>query len=146
MPPDPRVHVGVGSVVELDHHLLMIRRGGRGEFASDGRGTWSVPGGWLDFGESPRDAAEREVLEETGVQVAAVKDEGFVCCESASAPIQIVTLFIRCDYIDGEPTVTEPEKCPEVRWVPLADVGQRRLFAPLEAFRAQQAFEADRHV
>lgn len=138
MPPDSRVHVGVGGICfrpsgGLDE-LLMIKRGGQGQFASDGYGTWSVPGGWLDFGESPEQAAEREVLEESGVTVKATARLGFVQCISAATEAQIVTLFIACRYVSGEPTVTEPEKCPEVEWVTLS-MDDRPLFAPLQAWR-----------
>jgi ADP-ribose pyrophosphatase YjhB (NUDIX family) len=34
---------------------------------------WSLPGGWADVGESPREGAEREVLEESGYRTRAVK-------------------------------------------------------------------------
>ena len=36
-------------------------------------GRWTLPGGWIDLGESPAYAAEREVLEETGMKVTAEK-------------------------------------------------------------------------
>jgi len=134
MPPDPNVHVGVAAVIERDERLLMIRRGGVGEFASDGRGTWSVPGGWLDLGETPWEAAVREAREETGVDVQACRSEGFVSCPSYNGRFQIVTLFVSCRWVAGEPHVTEPEKCPEVAWVPFAQVRQRPLFAPLDAW------------
>jgi ADP-ribose pyrophosphatase YjhB (NUDIX family) len=38
---------------------------------SDGR--WTLPGGWADVGEGPRSSAEREVREESGFEVRAVK-------------------------------------------------------------------------
>jgi ADP-ribose pyrophosphatase YjhB (NUDIX family) len=36
-------------------------------------GAWSLPGGWVDVGESPSEAAVREVLEESGYSTHAVK-------------------------------------------------------------------------
>jgi ADP-ribose pyrophosphatase YjhB (NUDIX family) len=36
-------------------------------------GAWSLPGGWADVGESPSEAAAREVLEESGYETRAVK-------------------------------------------------------------------------
>lgn len=128
----------MGALVEADGYLLMIQRAGVGAFASDGHGTWAVPGGWLDMGETPHEAAEREVLEETGVVVGAREDAGFVAHESYDGAFQIVTLFIRCDYISGEPTVIEPDKCPAVEWVRLDAVGGRPLFAPIAAWRAKE--------
>lgn len=134
MPPDPRVYVGVAAVVQRTGHLLMVRRGGVGKFASDGHGTWSVPGGWLDFGETPWEAAVRETQEETGVIVEALVASGFVSCASYDGEFQIVTLFVGCRWQYGEPTVTEPTKCPEVAWVPTQRVRERPLFAPLDAW------------
>ena len=36
-------------------------------------GSWSLPGGWADVGESPAEAAVREVREESGYRVWAVR-------------------------------------------------------------------------
>ncbi len=59
---DPKVAVGV--VVEQDGKALLVRR------ATDPRrGLWTLPAGFVDAGEDPRLAAERELLEETGLQV-----------------------------------------------------------------------------
>jgi ADP-ribose pyrophosphatase YjhB (NUDIX family) len=54
--------VGVGAVVVHEGRLLMIRRG-NDPFA----GTWSVPGGRLEFGETLQEGALRELQEETGL-------------------------------------------------------------------------------
>lgn len=133
MPPDPHVHTGVAAWTVDDGRLLMIRRGGSGPFASDGHGTWSVPGGWLDRGEDPLRAAVRETLEETGADVAPIGEAGWVHGTSDDGTFDIVTLVIVCHWLGKvEPHVTEPDKCPEVRWVPLADVPSLPLFAPAE--------------
>lgn len=59
---DPKVGVGV-AVVE-DGRLLLIKRAMNPE-----RGKWSLPAGFIDQGEDPKDAAAREALEETGLIV-----------------------------------------------------------------------------
>jgi 8-oxo-dGTP diphosphatase len=59
---DPKVGVGV-AVVE-GRRLLLVKRAMNPE-----RGKWSLPAGYLDQGEDPRETAARETSEETGVEV-----------------------------------------------------------------------------
>lgn len=56
--------VGVAVVVLENQQLLMVRR--RGRYA----GQWCIPCGHVEWGEDVREAAARELLEETGVRVA----------------------------------------------------------------------------
>lgn len=57
-------HLGAYAVVVHAGRLLLIQKG-RGPYT----GTWDLPGGGLEFGESPEDAVRREVWEETGLTV-----------------------------------------------------------------------------
>ena len=59
---DPKIAVGVA--VFRDDELLLVRR-----VMEPGRGKWALPGGWVDAGQDPREAAAREALEEAGVVV-----------------------------------------------------------------------------
>ncbi|MCU1270447.1 MAG: hydrolase, family [Acidobacteriaceae bacterium] len=58
--------VGVGAVIIEDGRVLLIKRG-----KAPLLGEWSIPGGMLELGETMRQGAEREALEETGIVVRA---------------------------------------------------------------------------
>jgi ADP-ribose pyrophosphatase YjhB (NUDIX family) len=57
--------VDVRAAVFRQERILLVKE------RSDGR--WTLPGGWADVGEGPRSSAEREVREESGFEVRAVK-------------------------------------------------------------------------
>jgi 8-oxo-dGTP diphosphatase len=66
--------VAVGAVaVRDDGALLLVRRG-----KAPALGRWSLPGGRVDWGETLRDALRREVIEETGLEVAPGELAGLV--------------------------------------------------------------------
>lgn len=56
--------VGVGVVLVSEGQILLIKRG-----REPGKGLWAVPGGKVKLGERLKDAARREMLEETGLDV-----------------------------------------------------------------------------
>src|ERR1019366_6029726 len=59
-----RPFVGIGVVVIKDDHVLLCRRG-----KPPGVGSWTLPGGAQDLGETCEAAARRELAEETGLTV-----------------------------------------------------------------------------
>lgn len=90
---DPKVAVAV--LVQRGDRILLVRR------ANDPmRGLWTLPAGFMDAGEDPRQAAERECLEETGlhVQVGELIDVMYGQEHSRGANLVI---FYRAEVIDG---------------------------------------------
>ncbi|MGA1599655.1 MAG: NUDIX hydrolase [bacterium] len=87
------------GVIFRDQALLLVRE------RSDGR--WTLPGGWVDPNESPREAVEREVWEESGYRVQAEKllavyDRARHPHEPPH-PYSVYKLFIRCRLLGGTP-------------------------------------------
>ncbi|MGO3310796.1 MULTISPECIES: NUDIX hydrolase N-terminal domain-containing protein [Brachybacterium] len=60
-----------GGVFAPDGQVLLVR-----ESADDDR--WTLPGGWCDVLETPRQAVEREILGEAGVKVSATPFAGLI--------------------------------------------------------------------
>lgn len=60
--------VGVGAIIIEHGRVLLVKRG-----KAPLLGEWSIPGGMLELGETLRQAAEREALEETGLNVRATE-------------------------------------------------------------------------
>lgn len=118
-PPPPRV--GVGVILVRDARVLLGKRK-----SSHGAGTWSFPGGHLEFGEDIQACARREVREETGLQLGAVKLGPYTNDVFASEGRHYITLYAIARAPSGEPEVMEPEKCARWEWFPWT-----RLPAPL---------------
>lgn len=123
MPEYPRV--GVGVIVTKGDCVLLIKRKG-----VHGQGTWSTPGGHLEFGESPEVCAARETMEETGVEVANLRALGFTNDLFEESGLHYITLWMRGAYASGQATVAAPYEASEVAWVPW-DALPEPLFLPL---------------
>ncbi|TQM16328.1 nucleotide triphosphate diphosphatase NUDT15 [Pseudonocardia kunmingensis] len=123
-----RVQVGVGAVVVDGGKVLVMRRAG-----AHGAGTWGLPGGHQEYGETPEGTAVRETAEETGLEVRPTARLGFTDDPMPDIARHYVTLFIACTPTGGEPRLREPEKATALAWLTPDDLRARReeLFAPL---------------
>lgn len=122
---EQRVPVGVGAIVIKDGRILIGRRMGK-----NGLGTWSMPGGHLDMGESPEMTAARETLEETGVVVDNIQFIGYTNDIFPEKEKHYLTLWMAGWWVSGEPHMTATREMDELRWVSLDDLPDG-LFLPL---------------
>ena len=85
-------------------------------------GRWSLPGGAIDPGEQPAEAAVREVFEETGVRIAVERLAG-VALRGVAYPngdaCEYLTVWFRCRPVGGHAVVND-EESTAVDWFPLA--------------------------
>jgi 8-oxo-dGTP diphosphatase len=118
----PKVGIGV-LIIDGDRILLGKRKSAHGE------GYWAPPGGHLEFGESWETCAQREVLEETGLAVAAVQFYAVTNDIFYDSGKHYVTIFMHTVYT-GEPVQNlEPEKCECWGWF-ACDQLPDKLFLP----------------
>jgi 8-oxo-dGTP diphosphatase len=88
----------VGAIFELDGGIVLIQRA-----IEPGYGRWTFPGGFVERGEVAEAAAEREALEETGIEIEVT---GIVGLYSYEGQIPAVAVF-SAHATGGEPTPLE---------------------------------------
>ncbi len=83
-------------------------------------GFYDMPAGHLEDGETLREAAARELLEETGIRVL-IDDLDFVELLHRKSMDDRVYLdvFFQARKWEGEPGIQEPEKCNHMAWFPM---------------------------
>ncbi len=107
--------VGVGAIVVRDDAILLVQRD-RPPYA----GEWAIPGGGVQWGETLAVAAEREILEETGVVIRA--GEVLYTFELLERDAQgeplyhYVVLDVAGEYLGGEPDAGDDARA--AGWVP----------------------------
>ena len=115
-----QIRVGVAVLVINDKgEILFGKRKG-----SHGAGTWSLPGGHVDYGERPADTVRRETKEETGMDIWLVAQHkkcpwGYAIFEKEDK--QYITLFFTAQCGSQEPTLVEPGKCEGWEWFPIRE-------------------------
>ena len=92
-----------------------------------GEGTWTLPGGKLDFGERLDKCAEREVLEETGIRAGRL--EPISISDEIVHDAHFVCIGFLCREFEGKPETREPEEITEWGWFPIGNLPDR-MFPP----------------
>jgi 8-oxo-dGTP diphosphatase len=100
----PRPVVGVQAAVFREDQILLQQR--RNVF---GDGSWGLPGGHLEFGESFEDAAARELLEETGLTAKHLKT--VIPQNTAYETTHYVQIAVEVLAWEGDPIIREPDRC-----------------------------------
>jgi 8-oxo-dGTP diphosphatase len=134
--PD-RPLVGVGAVIFRGEEVLLVRRG-----QEPAKGSWSLPGGVVEVGESLEAAIVREVEEETGLVIRVLGItavlERIYRDDVDKVPYHYVLIDFACEYVSGE--VEPASDVTAARFVSLENLPE----LPLPAFTAK-VIERARH-
>lgn len=117
----PRIGTAI-FIVRDDGRFLFLKRKG-----SHGAGSWSTPGGHVDFGEDPVETCKREAQEETGVGVDGLAFVTLTNDYFEKDGKHYVTLWYVGKWNGLEPENLEPDKCDEIRWVDFDEMPTPRL-------------------
>ena len=113
-PSHPRV--GVAAVVLRDNQVLLVQRG-----REPGKGSWGLPGGMLELGETLAEGTRREVMEECGVEIEVgplvAVFEPMQRDEDGRLRFHYVVVDYLARYLSGEPRAGDD--ADDARWVDL---------------------------
>jgi 8-oxo-dGTP diphosphatase len=112
------------AVVIHEGRTLLVRRANPPD-----AGLWGFPGGKIEFGETVRAAATRELLEETGVHAEAqdviTTLDILVPDPSGAVRQHYILIAVHCRWISGEPVAGDDAL--EADWFPVIDLEHGRL-------------------
>ena len=94
------ISVGAAGVVFLEERVLLVRLN-----YGLHKGRWTIPGGFVEIGESLEEGAVREVLEETGVRTRPLRLVGLRSGVRNVAEATETSLYIvfELEYLSGAP-------------------------------------------
>ena len=119
-----RPRVAVGAVVFKEGAVLLVQRG-----QAPAEGSWAIPGGSVRVGETLQHAAEREILEETGVVIrAAAPVYTFDVIErDAEGRVRFHYVIVdrAAEYLAGMPRPASD--AVDARWVSVDELRRRKV-------------------
>jgi len=111
--------VAVGAIVFRNNRVLLVRRG-----QPPSQDLWAIPGGRVELGETLQEAAEREIIEETGITIQAldpVYTFDYIERDGSARPrFHYVIVDLHADYVRG--TIRAGDDAAEAGWVAAEDL------------------------
>ncbi len=118
MKPQKTIYVFDGVVFDRAGRVLIDQR--VGDALESVNGLWEVPGGKLEFGETPEQAIRREILEEIGCKVRVKKLIPYTDVGTLEYPDKIqhtVVFYYVCELVEDKEVEAHDHKIGGFRWV-----------------------------
>ena len=103
--------IGIGVIVVKDGKVLLGKRKN-----AHGEGSWSFPGGHLEFNETWKECARRETFEETGILIKNIRFATATNDIFLMEKKHYIILMMVCEYASGKVKVKEHDKCEIWDW------------------------------
>lgn len=132
MNPEPKV--GVAIIITKDDQVLLMKRKG-----VHGIGTWSTPGGHLEFGETPEQCAAREAKEEVGLDVVDIRFRAITNDIFETSGRHYITIGMEGKSISNDPMIAAENEVEEIGWYAW-DALPSPLFLPLENLLKENSY------
>ena len=84
------------------------------------KGMWNLPGGFMEYGESPSDCILREIKEELGVDSRIISLRGVYNRASAHHPFHLIAFVYECE-LDSTEFKLDPDEIAEADWFEIED-------------------------
>jgi 8-oxo-dGTP diphosphatase len=121
-----RPQLAVSASIFRDGKVLLIQRA-----HPPAKGSWSVPGGRVEFGEPLHVALAREVMEETGLEIEILDMAGWrEVLPATSGGKHFVVMSFAARWVAGEPVLNG--ECDDFAWLPPDVLGPRQLTPGLQ--------------
>ena len=131
----------MGALVIKDETVLLVKRG-----KAPSAGKWAIPGGSVELGETLQQAAEREIFEETGIRIRALKPvytfDFIERDKQGDIRFHYVIVDLEADYISGE--IKPGDDAARAGWIPYAKLKELDMNATTRTFLSAYLKKADK--
>lgn len=129
-----KIGVGFGVMILKEGKVLLGQRHvdpAKADSELHGEGTWTMPGGKMEFGESFEETCARETQEETWIVIDKNKIKIISITNDIVPDAHFVTIGFLCESFEGEAKVMEPDEITKWEWFDLNNL-PTPLFFPSE--------------
>lgn len=130
------VGVGVGVLIFNQHNQILMGK----RLDGVGSGTWSPPGGHLEFGETFEETAVRETFEEVGI---VIETPTFISLTNnffKEDGKHYIVIFMKGIYDNAQPILhKERHKITEWQWFDLNDL-PKNIFPPFKRVLSDEGY------